>query len=121
MSANSHRGKEGRVGRIYPQLTERRMKAPARLFLVLSPLVLAQNVFAQHQTFNIDPNASHVDFVLGATGHHVHGTFQVQSGPIDFDRSLSTISGSVIVVADSGESGNASRDHKMKSDVLDVV
>ena len=53
-------------------------------------------------------------------GHHVNGTFHVQSGTIDFDRTTHTISGSVVVAAGSGNSGEASRDKKMNKDVLDV-
>ena len=49
------------------------------------------------------------------------GTFHVQSGSIDFDRSAQTISGSVVVAAGSGDSGEPSRDKKMNSDVLDVA
>jgi polyisoprenoid-binding protein YceI len=51
----------------------------------------------------------------------VDGTFHVQSGSIDYDRSAQTISGSVIVAAGSGNSGDQGRDKKMNSDVLDVA
>jgi polyisoprenoid-binding protein YceI len=45
----------------------------------------------------------------------------VQSGSIAFDRTAAKISGSVVVAAGSGNSGEASRDKKMNSDVLDVA
>jgi len=45
----------------------------------------------------------------------------VQSGSIDFDQTAHTISGSIVVAAGSGSSGEASRDKKMNNDVLDVA
>ncbi len=96
------------------------MKDLVRSALVFSTLVFASSAFAQHQTFTVDPNASQVAFSLAGTGHHVNGTFHVQSGSIDFDRTAHTISGSVVVAAGSGNSGEASRDKKMNNDILDV-
>jgi polyisoprenoid-binding protein YceI len=69
----------------------------------------------------VNPDASKVAFALGGNTHHVDGTFHVQSGSIDYDRSAQTISGSVIVAAGSGNSGDQGRDKKMNSDVLDVA
>ncbi|MGA7342956.1 MAG: YceI family protein [Terracidiphilus sp.] len=89
------------------------------LFLSLS-LMLAPAAFAQHQTFSVDPSASQVGFTLGGSGHHVQGTFKVQSGSIDFDPTAHTISGSIVVAAGSGNSGEPSRDKKMNSDVLNI-
>ncbi len=43
-----------------------------------------------------------------------------RAASIDFDRTAHTISGSVVVAAGSGNSGEASRDKKMNKDVLDV-
>jgi polyisoprenoid-binding protein YceI len=97
------------------------MKAVGRCLLVILWLASVQDALAQHQTFIVDPKTSRVAFSLGATGHEVHGTFHVQTGAIDFDRAAAIISGSVIVAAGSGETGNASRDHKMHADVLDVA
>lgn len=96
------------------------MKDLRRSAVLASLLLLAVSAFAQHQTFTVDPSASQVSWTLGGTGHHVNGTFHVQSGTIDFDRTAHTISGSVVVAAGSGNSGEASRDKKMKKDVLDV-
>jgi polyisoprenoid-binding protein YceI len=88
-------------------------------FAVLPVFVPA--AFAQQQTFTINPDSSQVAFTLAGTGHHVNGTFHVQSGSINFDRSANTISGSVVVAAGSGNSGEPGRDKKMNSDVLDVA
>ena len=97
------------------------MKTIAKsLFLALS-LALAPIAIAQHQTFTVNPDASKVAFSLGGNTHHVDGTFHVQSGLIDFDRSAQTISGLVVVAAGSGNSGDQGRDKKMNTDVLDVA
>jgi polyisoprenoid-binding protein YceI len=95
-----------------------KMYAPA-LFLAL-PLAIIPAALAQHETLSVNPDASQVAFTLGGTGHHVQGTFHVQKGSIDFDPSAKKISGSVIVTAGSGNSGEPSRDKKMNSDVLDT-
>ena len=97
------------------------MKTIARSLIFALSLALAPLVFAQHQTFTVNPDASKVAFALGGNTHHVDGTFHVQSGSIDYDRSAQTISGSVIVAAGSGNSGDQGRDKKMNSDVLDVA
>jgi polyisoprenoid-binding protein YceI len=90
--------------------------------LVLSFLLLSAPVaFAQRQTFTVAPDSSQVAFVLAGTGHHVNGTFHVQSGAVDFDPAASKISGSIVVAAGSGNSGEPNRDKKMNSDVLDVA
>ena len=97
------------------------MKDFIRTALFAGTFLIAMGAFAQHQTFTVDPNASQVGWQLGGNGHHVTGTFHVQSGAIDFDRTAHTISGSVVVAAGSGSSGEASRDKKMNNDVLDVA
>jgi polyisoprenoid-binding protein YceI len=96
------------------------MKAIVHSALVALPLILTSGAFAQHQTFAVNPEASQVAFALAGSGHHVNGTFHVQSGSIDFDPTAHTIAGSVVVAAGTGDSGEKSRDKKMNSDVLDV-
>lgn len=90
------------------------------IFLAFS-LAIAPLAFAQQETFTVNPDASKVAFALGGSGHHVDGTFHVQSGKIDFDPGARKVSGSVIVAAGSGNSGEPSRDKKMNSDVLDTA
>jgi polyisoprenoid-binding protein YceI len=50
----------------------------------------------------------------------VNGTFHIQSGSLEFDRSAAKMSGSVVVLAGSGKTGNGSRDKKMNKDILEV-
>lgn len=97
------------------------MKDFFRYAVVAVSLLFATSAFAQHQTFTADPNASQVAWALGGSGHHVNGTFHVQSGTIDFDTTAHSISGSIVVAAGSGNSGEPSRDKKMNSEVLDVT
>ena len=85
------------------------------LAVALSPTALAQ-----HQTFAVNPDASEVKMKLNTTHEVVNGTFHVQSGSINFDRTASHISGIVIVAAGSGKTGNDSRDKKMNKDILKV-
>jgi len=85
------------------------------LAATLSPVALAQ-----HQTFAVNPDASEVKMKLNTTHEVVNGTFHVQSGSIEFDRGTPKMSGTVVVAAGSGKTGNDSRDKKMNKDILKV-
>jgi hypothetical protein len=90
-------------------------------FAVLAlALIFAPTASAQHQTFAVNPDASEVKMTLNTTHEVVDGTFHVQSGSINFDRTVSHISGIIIVAAGSGKTGNDSRDKKMNKDILKV-
>jgi polyisoprenoid-binding protein YceI len=95
-----------------------KMNVPA---LLIAALVTTTSTFAQSETFNVNPDVSKVAFALAGSGHHVYGTFHVQSGKIDFDPGEQKISGMVVVAAGSGSSGEPGRDKKMNSDVLDTA
>ncbi|HVC46794.1 MAG TPA: YceI family protein [Terracidiphilus sp.] len=82
--------------------------------------LLAPAALAQHQTFVVNPDASEVKITLKTTHELVNGTFHVQSGSIEFDRSTPKMLGSVVVLAGSGKTGNDSRDRKMNKDILKV-
>ena len=85
------------------------------LAALLAPLALAQQ-----QTFVANPDASEVKMTLKTTHEVVNGTFHIQSGSLAFDRSAAKMSGSVVVLAGSGKTGNGSRDKKMNKDILEV-
>jgi len=93
------------------------MKSFAVLALAIT---LVPAAFAQHQTFAVNTDASEVKIKLNTTHEVVNGTFHIQSGAIDFDRTASHISGIVIVAAGSGKTGNNSRDKRMNNDILKV-
>ena len=83
-------------------------------------VILAPPALAQHQTFAVNPDASEIKMTLNTTHEVVNGTFHIQSGSIEFDRSNPKMSGSVAVLAGSGKTGNDSRDKKMNKDILKV-
>jgi hypothetical protein len=83
-------------------------------------VILAPAALSQHQTFAVSPDASEVKMTLKTTHELVHGTFHIRSGSIEFDRSTPKMSGSVVVLAGSGKTGNDSRDKKMNRDILQV-
>src|ERR1700679_2300804 len=98
-------------------LNARKVKMKAFALFPLAVLAIPA-VLAQHQTFVVNPDASEVKMTLKTTHEIVNGTFHVQSGSIEFDRSAPRMSGSVIVLAGSGKTGNDSRDKKMNKDIL---
>jgi polyisoprenoid-binding protein YceI len=85
------------------------------LAVIFSPAALAQ-----HQTFVVNADSSAVKMTLKTTHELVSGTFHIQSGAIEFDRGNPKMSGSVVVLAGSGKTGNDSRDKKMNKDILKV-
>jgi polyisoprenoid-binding protein YceI len=92
-----------------------------RSFVVFAlAVILPCATFAQHQTFTVNPDASEVKMTLHTTHEVVNGTFHIQSGSVAFDRNNLTMSGLMIVLPDSGKTGNNSRDKKMKNDILKV-
>ena len=90
------------------------------LTIIALAVVLGPVALGQHQTFAVSPDTSEVRIKLNTTHEVVNGTFHVQSGSIDFDRSAGHILGKVIVAAGSGKTGNDSRDKKMNKDILKV-
>ncbi len=90
------------------------------LAVIALPILLAPVALAQHQTFVVNPDASEVKMTLNTTHELVIGTFHIQTGSIEFDRSSPKMSGSIIVLAGSGKTGNDSRDRKMYKDILEV-
>ncbi|MGP8227683.1 MAG: YceI family protein [Terracidiphilus sp.] len=97
------------------------MRTISKTLILALSLAFAPFALAQQQTFTVNSDTSKVAFALGGNTHHVDGSFHVQSGSIVFDRSAQTISGSVVVAAGSGNSGEPSRDKKMNTDVLEVA
>jgi polyisoprenoid-binding protein YceI len=90
-------------------------------FAVLAfAVVLAPAALAQHQTFVVNPDASEVKMTLNTTRELVSGTFHIQPGSIEFDRSNPKMSGLVVVLAGSGKTGNGIRDKRMNKDILEV-
>ena len=100
----------------------RRLPTLAVLALLLSPLLALAGTLpaaAEDVVVQLDPEATEVSFVLGATGHDVHGTFGFQEGTIRFDPATGKASGELVVDATAAETGNGSRDKTMHQKVLE--
>jgi polyisoprenoid-binding protein YceI len=90
-----------------------------RLLACAVLLASAAALQAQETTFELDAARTTVEFTLGATLHSVDGTFKAKSGKISFNVASGEASGSFVIDATSGNSGNESRDHKMHEEVLE--
>ena len=95
------------------------VRALALLFAALSVHVFAAALHAQEAVIQLDSAQTKIEFTLGDVLHTVHGTFALKSSAIRFDPSNGKISGTIIVDATSGESGNGSRDGKMHREILE--
>jgi len=89
------------------------------VFVALAALVLAPAGRAQEVAVQLDPVQTKIEFILGSTLHTVEGTFKLKSGTIRLDPSTGKMSGSIIVDATSGQSGNEGRDRKMHREILE--
>jgi polyisoprenoid-binding protein YceI len=103
--------------------TEVRLGVLKRLMVHYSVLLglmfLISNAYAQEMTFQLNPEQSRVQFTLGATFHEVHGSFQLKGGTIHFNPATGEASGSLIVDATSGNTGNERRDRRMHRQILE--
>ena len=82
-------------------------------------LAFAPASCAQSYVVNLDPAQTKITFTLDTTLHVVHGTFQLKSGQIHFDKATGKASGAIIVDAQSGDTDNKSRDKKMHQEILE--
>lgn len=73
---------------------------------------------AAERTLSLDPAHTEVTFLLGATGHDVHGVLHLQEGLLRFDPAAHTASGDVVIDVRLAETGNAKRDKTMHAKVL---
>jgi polyisoprenoid-binding protein YceI len=96
------------------------MKTFVTSFALAITTLVGSAALAQQQSLTINPDTSEVKLTLKTNHEIVNGTFHVQSGSIEYDRSARRISGSVVVAAGSGKTGNDSRDKKMDKDILKV-
>ena len=89
-----------------------------RVGLLLAAALLSSPVLRAQQNLLIDPARSEVHFTLSDVLHTVHGTFHVKQGEIAFNRATGQASGSIVVDALSGQSGNSARDRRMTNEEL---
>ena len=76
---------------------------------------------AAESTLVFDASQTKIGWTLGGNVHTVHGTFQFKSGTVKFDPETGKASGALVVNAVSGESGNDTRDNRMRSAILEAV
>lgn len=96
------------------------MRTKAACFYFAFLLSLSTAATAQQKTFTLDPARSTVEFTLSGNFHTVHGTFRFKTGSITFDAATGAASGQLVVDSASGDTGNDSRDHKMKHEILET-
>ncbi len=68
---------------------------------------------------NLDPAASEIRWKLTGNAHDTHGTFRLKGGQLTFDPATGEAQGELLVDLVTGKSGDASRDSKMQTDVLE--
>lgn len=92
----------------------------ATLALLASLLLgAAAPSIAEELVLTLDPEATTIDFTLGAILHTVEGGFRLEEGEITFDPETGEVSGRVVVDATSGDTGNDKRDRDMHAKVLE--
>jgi polyisoprenoid-binding protein YceI len=83
-------------------------------------LSLASSAYGQQIAVEFDPSTTKISWILVGNVHTVHGTFRLKQGHVDVDPANGKVSGELVVEAESGESGNGSRDKRMKKEVLET-
>lgn len=97
------------------------MKITAKLITPIFIFLAATLAWGQTQeaTLNFVPAQTTVNFTLGDVLHTVHGSFNLKAGQVHFVPATNTISGEIVVVTASGNSGSTSRDRKMHKEILE--
>jgi polyisoprenoid-binding protein YceI len=90
----------------------------AALFLA-APLVHPQPT-ARPVSLHFEPAHTQIRWTLDDVLHTVHGSFQLKGGLVSFTPSTGAAEGELLVDLNTGNSGSAARDRKMKQDVLQV-
>lgn len=80
---------------------------------------LASAAQSQELTFQFSPANTSIKFTLGDILHTVHGSFNLKSGEMHYDAANGSVSGSLVVDATSGQSGNHMRDRRMHREILE--
>jgi polyisoprenoid-binding protein YceI len=90
-----------------------------RLVVLCAVALSLSRTAASQSVFELDTQQSRVTFTLPATMHTVHGTFAVKSGTVRFDPRSGTATGTIVLDATSGRTGNDGRDRKMHREILE--
>jgi polyisoprenoid-binding protein YceI len=96
-----------------------------KIALLIAALALAAPLPAQtpHQkiTLHVDPAQTEIHWTLADVLHTVHGTFRLKGGVVTFDPVTGAADGEMLVDLDTGDSGDAARDRRMKQNVLETA
>lgn len=103
---------------LFPNFAAKRLWL-ASLLLLAATLLHSSATRAQEMSVTLDPARTEIHYTLGAIAHTVHGTFKLKTGTVHFDSATGKVSGSVVVDATSGNSGNDGRDSNMHRTVLE--
>jgi polyisoprenoid-binding protein YceI len=106
---------------IFKTWIHRRFAVPATLAASASlvALLFVPASRAQDSIVRLEKGEAKIEFSLGSTLHTVHGTFALKNSSIHFDPASGKISGTIVVDATSGESGNSGRDSRMHREILE--
>jgi polyisoprenoid-binding protein YceI len=80
---------------------------------------LTASAQSQELTLQFSPASTSIKFTLGDILHTVHGSFNLKNGEVRYDAATGSVSGTVVVDARSGQSGNRMRDRRMHRDILE--
>jgi len=89
------------------------------VLLLLAGASTARAQQARGIDIKIDPATTVIHWTLGDVLHTVRGTFKLKSGLVHLYPETGAVTGSVVVDATSGESGNSMRDQVMHSKILE--
>lgn len=86
--------------------------------LLCASVSMAYEAFGQNITLQLDPAQTKILWTLPAVLHIVHGTFQLNSGTMTFNTQTGDASGLFTVNENTGQSGDNTRDGRMKKSIL---
>jgi polyisoprenoid-binding protein YceI len=107
------------------ELLHRTSDARSRLvFLMLALIVFlaawSSAAIAQQVQVTLDPAQTKINISVHDVHGGVHGSFPMKSGAVSFEPSTGAARGEIVIDATSGDTGNGSRDRKMKKEVLET-
>jgi polyisoprenoid-binding protein YceI len=88
-------------------------------YATAKPLQRTPPVASPEFVLTLDPAQSTVHWTVDSTLHTVHGTFALTRGTVRFDPETGKAGGEIVVSAQSGESGDRSRDARMHKEILE--
>jgi polyisoprenoid-binding protein YceI len=95
-----------------------RVARPLLSCFAFAAILAAADLSAPELQF--DPALTKVEFTLPDVLHTVHGSFALKRGSVRFDPVTGQAQGELVVDAASGESGNATRDRRMRQNILEA-